>query len=280
MPLSSAANPILAEAETAAQSGKSFTELLPSLRRLSLEDFGLLFVGMPNTSYPGLSAVLPPMASEATQRAWTGATGEPLLARSVRFAHLLNGAAGSLRDKTILDFGCGYGRFIRLMYYFTDPSKIYGVDAWSSSLKFCQSAGLPGHFRQSDTIPSELPLDATEAIDVAFAFSIFTHLPGPTVSRILSAIRKHIRPQGLFAFTIRQIEFWRLHNRTAAHADEFEKQHRTFGHAFIPHPSGTTEYGQATFAVDYFKAVPGWQFLGQDDTFTHEHQTIVFLRPA
>ena len=48
----------------------------------------------------------------------------------------------SLSGKRILGFGCGYGRILRSMLYFSDPADLYGCDPWDRSIDLCKQDGL------------------------------------------------------------------------------------------------------------------------------------------
>src|SRR5215475_8615963 len=111
----------------------SFEGAVSALRVLGLEDFGYVFMSMPDPRFPKLSRLLPRMATEAVQRGWTGASGETLLRQTCAFVRSVacnytRFTGRSLERASILDFGCGYGRIARLMYYFSDPSQMAGVD--------------------------------------------------------------------------------------------------------------------------------------------------------
>ena len=75
------------------------------------------------------SSMLPRMASEQVQLNWTGASGAVLLGQTLNFVNCIAAnysdlTGKGLKNKKILDFGCGYGRIMRLMYYFTDPKNV------------------------------------------------------------------------------------------------------------------------------------------------------------
>ena len=155
--------PLLAAAESAAANGTTFVGILNILRELSIDEFGELFISMPSAEYPNLSSVLPRMAAEETQKGWTGSAGHGLYPQTTQFVHAIEALYArhcgmTLKAKTILDFGCGYGRFIRMMYYFTDPDHIWGVDAWASSLRICRrsqcTSQLPAIQRASESANS------------------------------------------------------------------------------------------------------------------------------
>ena len=203
--------PVLAAAEMAARDGAGFDALLPILRQLSLDQFGALLVAMPTDVYPNISKALPAMAPEKIQRTWTGRAGMALYPQTSQFVRAIEAAYArhtgkSLIGARVLDFGCGYGRLIRMMYYFTDSANIFGVDPWANSLKECAAVKLPGNFAQSKEIPESLPIEAQ--FDFGFAFSVFTHLRDYGVRVCLAAIRKNFRMGGLFVGTLRPIEFW------------------------------------------------------------------------
>lgn len=258
-------------------------QVLRLLRRLSVDEFAELMWSLPNPDLPALSAVLPAMASPAVQEGWTGASGTPLIAQSTSFVRSVElayarHAGQSLRGKTILDFGVGYGRFIRLMYRYSNPEKLWGVDAWDRSLQKCREVGLPANLRQSDTFPVTLPVDGT-LFDLAYAFSVFTHLSPEAAEAALDAVRKSMKPGGLFVITLRPIEFWQRHAPTkGADPAELRAQHRATGFAYLPHEGAEGEsYGDASVAPAFFER-PGWRLVGRDWSAVDPYQSILVLQ--
>jgi hypothetical protein len=61
------------------------SEVLKKLRALSLSDFGIFMLSIPNPDFPKLSAVLPRMVKEEVQIGWTGTSGVDLLTQTVDF---------------------------------------------------------------------------------------------------------------------------------------------------------------------------------------------------
>ncbi|RUY52067.1 class I SAM-dependent methyltransferase [Mesorhizobium sp. M7A.F.Ca.CA.001.14.1.1] len=281
----STAVPHLNAAERAAADGCTVEEALVFLRRMSLDDFGLLMISLPNKDYPSLSRLLPAMASDEVQKTWTGASGLDLFRQTSAFARQLENnftryTKAPLADSDILDFGCGYGRILRMMYYYSNPAKIWGVDAWDKSLDLCREARLPGMFAQSERIPSAMPV-SDQKFDLIFAFSIFTHLAPSTARACLAALRKHIKPEGLFVATIRPIEFWPFIDgiRRTSVAPKMQADHRRHGFAYLPHGGVEGEtYGDISCEIDFLRG-GGWAVVGHDRSVLDPFQVSVLMRP-
>ncbi len=280
------AAPHLNAAERAAAGGCTVEEAFVFLRRMSLDDFGLFMISLPNKNYPALSRLLPAMASDEVQQTWTGASGLDLFRQTSAFARQLENnftrhTRTPLAGSDILDFGCGYGRILRMMYYYSNPARIWGVDAWDASLNLCREARLPGRFAQSERIPTELPV-GDQKFDLMFAFSIFTHLAPSTAKACLAALRNHIKPGGLFVATIRPIEFWPFIDgiRKTSIAAKMQSDHRLHGFAYLPH--GGTEgetYGDISCEIDFLRG-SGWTIVGHDRSILDPFQVSVLMQPS
>ncbi|MER9397244.1 class I SAM-dependent methyltransferase [Mesorhizobium sp. M0615] len=276
--------PYLAEAEASAASTNDPGQAFVALRRLSLDDFGLFMISLPNLSYPALSSILPKMASPEIQTTWTGASGVELLKQTLAFTRIVDSSIlrytnRTLHGASILDFGCGYGRIIRMMYYYTEPDHIWGVDAWEQSLSSSREAGVLGHLVQSDRVPDSLPVGETK-FDLAFAFSVFTHLAPKTADTCLKAVRKHVKDGGLFILTIRPVEFWPFIDATRKTNDSerLVAAHNETGIAYLPHGGVEGEtYGDTSLTFDFFKK-DGWDFLGYDRSIMDAFQISIILQ--
>jgi SAM-dependent methyltransferase len=258
-----------------------------ALRPLGLEDFGLVLWNMPMTDCPTLSKFLPAMSSDTVTMHWTGSSGVALLQQSVAFvrscaANYADICGETLRGKAILDFGCGYGRFLRLFSYFTNA--MAGVDAWEQSLEQCRSSGLADVVHKSDAVPASLPL--AQQFDFAFAFSVFTHLNKHAALASLGALRQSVKNDGLLAITIRPIEFWsvsqagHLANRTNE-ATSMSELHRSSGFAFLPHADcdPKSNYGDTSLTVQWLENnIAGWNIVGVDRSLNDPLQLYVFLQ--
>jgi SAM-dependent methyltransferase len=281
---------IVQEAERSAQN-KDLDAVLKILRSLPLTDFGELLFNLPQEDLPNLSQILPVMASVEVQNSWTGSNGISLLTQTLSFVRALEYAYAHiigerLREKRILDFGCGYGRIVRLMYYYTSPHNIYGIDPWDLSINLCNEARLPGMFFQSDYLPTNLPVgDVT--FDLIYAFSVFTHLSPRAMNTSLVTLRKYIAPKGLLALTIRPVEYWNAVHGTDVVPDSqpLIAAHRHKGFAYNPHPRpqvhGDVTYGDASMTLEYLRDhCPGWRVVDYDRSIDDLYQIVVFMQPA
>jgi SAM-dependent methyltransferase len=278
---------ILQSAEHAAERTSDVCLALGSLRELPIDDFGALLLSMPNRDYPNLSRLLPRMADAEVQRSWTGADGTVLLRQTLSFVRLLaydfqRITGRPLEDRTILDYGCGWGRIIRLMYYFANPAQTYGCDPWDRSIAICQSDGVLGNLAISEYLPKTLPFD-DQRFDLIYAFSVFTHLSERAMQTALQALHRVLSEDGVLVITIRPEEYWAYDqsvNPTEAAA--LEEAHATRGYAFRPHNrepiDGDITYGDASISLQYInQKVSGFRLRKIERTLEDPYQLVLFL---
>jgi SAM-dependent methyltransferase len=267
----------------------TFPSAVRALRSLGLDDFGYVFMSMPNGNLPKLSKLLPRMASEEVQRSWTGSSGVTLLRQTCAFArsvayHYTKFTGRPLEGASILDYGCGYGRVARLMYYFSDPSKVVGLDPWDKSIAICKQDGLGDNFLQSDYLPESLPV-GTRRFDLIYAFSVFTHLSERAARASLSTLARYLERDGLLVITIRPVEYWH-HDPAAQKAGAVERQmalHREKGFSFLPHQraavDGDITYGDTSLTTQWLSDnFSEFSIKGVDRSLDDSFQYYVFLQ--
>jgi SAM-dependent methyltransferase len=275
-------------AEAAATGPDALRDCLSILRTLPLDDFGMIMISMPSADLPRLSGLLPAMASAEVQRSWTGADGPTLLSLTDSFvrilAHNFHELCGRpISEARILDFGCGYGRMLRSMYYYSDPARIFGCDPWDESIKLCRQARIPSPLAISDYLPNSLPFDGE--FDLIYAFSVFTHLSKAAMNAALATLRKQLTDDGLLVITTRPVEYWFADkNINEAEAQQLADLHSRTGFAFKPHNrpavDGDITYGDASMTLDYLERyAPAFRIVKVERTLQDWLQLIVFLQP-
>jgi len=270
---------------------ESMHDAFSSLRPLGLEDFGLILWNMPSKKYPRLSSLLPPMASDGVQAQWTGSAGAPLLLQSLNFvracaASYAKIANEDLSEKRILDFGCGYGRFLRLFSFYSDF--VYGLDSWDKSIEQCRLARFGEKVRLSDSVPSQLPFGGP--FDFIFSFSVFTHLSERSSIACLDALRCVVEKGALMMITVRPPEFWSIASQGRTHLPvNYEKisrmercrvEHKARGFAFYcDDPSSQSDYGDTSMSLDWLAGnAKGWMIVSVDRSLHDAFQRYVMLQ--
>jgi len=195
-----------------AQLADDLSNVAELCRGIPLEIFGQILLD-PCKWMPDAGRLLPTMPPEEVQNQWTGRAGAPLLAQSVEFIRIILQAAATkgldVGRCQVLDFGVGWGRLARLWLKFSPPSMLDGCDAWDSSIELSRSCGIRNRLVRSHPLLEELPFPE-ETYDIAWAFSIFTHLSPAAMKSTLSGLRRMLRPGGLLVFTIRPASYWGL----------------------------------------------------------------------
>lgn len=275
----------LAKTDSAISEAKNSS--IPSLfKNIPLDRFGKLLLDIPS-QYPNIKAFFPTMATDDIQRNWTGNCGNALLNVSLAFVKtMMFGYAAvtgqPIKDTPVLDYGCGWGRIIRLLYKYISVENIYGVDPWDESINMCFQNGVKGNLAISEYVPRSLPFE--RQFDLIFAFSVFTHLSETTTHIVFSTLRKYISPNGVLVITIRPREYWSYPNNQAIAPAMFKKHDET-GFAFTPHDrapvNGDITYGDTSMTLDYLAAkFPQWNVELVEWNEVDPYQVIVFLKPV
>jgi SAM-dependent methyltransferase len=275
---------------------------IPSLfKKIPLEIFSELSLGVPG-DYPNIKKWFPLMPSDEVQNHWTGNFGNVLLGQSIEFVKtLISGFSGitnrNLTNLKVLDFGCGWGRIIRLLYKYISDENIYAVDPWDESIRMCKEKNLKGNFSMIDYLPKSLPFN--EKFDLIFAFSVFTHLSEKAALIAMDTLRKYISDDGVLVMTIRPKEYWTVldknNNSHGGLAKELIQRHDQYGFAFRSSdyaPDGGTPldsvpvdgiitYGDASMTFKYIENnFLAWEIISVEWNTIDPLQIIVFLKPV
>ena|GEM_PF-707842 len=247
---------------------------------------------LPEHPWPGIASFLPTMPSDINQNKWNGASGINLMLKSLAtynsFSHNFQRLTGkSLSNSSILDYGCGWGRMLRLFYKTTPYTQLYGVDPWDISVEACKKHNLKCNFGITKWIPDSIPFGDT-VFDLVYSFSVFTHISFRSADAAMKIIRKRIDKNGLFVITIRPVEYWQLHKKSRDTGLDLEAAINEFdenGFVFIPHPAkaqfGNFDYGDTVMSVDFIrKTWPEWKIVHTDLNIIDPYQILIFLKPV
>jgi SAM-dependent methyltransferase len=266
--------------------GSAPHEIPQLLSDLPLSAWGELLLDIP-ARYPNLKSLFPSMPPDMVQDNWTGAHGIALLTQTSAFVESLIDGYRKLTGRTlekgrVLDFGCGWGRIIRLLYKYVAYDNIYGVDPWDESISLCTRYGVKGHLSISDYVPRTLPFEGP--FDLIYAYSVFTHLSENTTRIALDTLRRYIDRGGVLVITIRPKEYWPMNREGGVDAASMMSRHERTGFAFAPHNrtpiDGDITYGDTSMSIDYIRTnFPRWQIVSEHRDPAEPYQIVLFLRP-
>ncbi len=160
------------------------------------------------------------------------------------------------------------------------PERLCACDPVASILAECR---VPATLAQSDFFPGRLPFD--EPFDLAFAFSVFTHLSEAAHDRCLDALHAGIVPGGVLVATIRPPAY--LHESPLM-ADVRDREGDAY--IFAPHPadpdhpqyagSGEMSYGETVISLPYVRErwADRFELLHVDLFLQDLHQVVLTLR--
>lgn len=252
---------------------------------IPLTVFGEIQIDRPS-EFPNLMAWLPEMPTAEVQNSWNGADGRPLLEQSLSFVRtVVTGyhAVGlkPISEANMLDFGCGWGRLVRLLYKYIPTTQIYGVDAREDVIRLCSK--LHGSFYVSERVPRTLPTPNGLKFDFIIAFSVFTHLSEKVTIRCIQTLRDYLADSGVIALTIRPREYWSHLRNSDCDVERIVADHDVRGFAFRPHGwepiDGDIPYGDSSMSLDYIaRSFSGLEIAGLEWNPVDELQLTVFLR--
>jgi 2-polyprenyl-3-methyl-5-hydroxy-6-metoxy-1,4-benzoquinol methylase len=266
-------------------------EEIPKLfQNVPLEKFGELVF----TKLEGLEEIynyLPSLPSEDIQKHWTGASGSELLKQSLAFMKtvitFLQSNQIDIDSVNLLDFGCGWGRFLRFFLKYIPEDRLFGVDPWDKSIEECILHRVRGNLEQIDWICRSLPFGNTK-FDVVIAFSVFTHICEKSAREALHTLRSRMSDHAFIILTIRPSYYWEQHQKridSNIPIKSLQNQYKKKGFAFYPIESsqiieGEKIFGDVTISTKYIKREwKEWKLLKTEINAQDPLQMIVFLQP-
>jgi SAM-dependent methyltransferase len=143
---------------------------------------------------------LPALAPEALQGRLHGTTGIQAMQGALAFRRRVLQTAGALKpNASMLDFGCGWGRHIRVFLKDFAVDRISGVDIDPANLDICRQLLPDIRFVQAvEGQALDLP---DRSMDVIIAFSVFSHLNEASARFWLDELHRLLRPGGTAVVT-------------------------------------------------------------------------------
>ncbi|WP_018409737.1 class I SAM-dependent methyltransferase [Methylocystis rosea] len=154
---------------------------------------------------PNINGVAMPRFPHArTQEGWVGSSDEHALREGFNFYKYVKGYAEALGNPLhagtqLLDFGCGWGRYMRLFWNDVAETGLHGVDIDSEILSLCRMLGVPGTYKLIEP-RGALPFP-DNSFDVVIAYSVFSHLPEPIATHWMSELSRVSRSGCVLAYT-------------------------------------------------------------------------------
>jgi SAM-dependent methyltransferase len=246
--------------------------------------------------YPAIKELLPDVPHPSLQSSWNGASGSVLASQSLAFYEKLGHlyarhSTVALEQSRVLDFGCGWGRLTRFLARDVAPGSLFGCDPVEPILDTCRRCGVPAVLARCDFVPERIPFDG--CFDLAYAFSVFTHLSEPSHRASLQALHASLAPGGLLVLTIRPPQYlWLcslLHPVRASLGAQPERRLREPLYLFEPHDaqplaSGTSDgqvtYGETVVTPAYIRShwTDMFELIAIEMLIGDPYQVVVALR--
>jgi SAM-dependent methyltransferase len=232
------------------------------------DDLWAVLLSRQYRNFPNIRALMPGVPEPSLQLRWNGATGLELLNQGKAFyarikQHYSRYSKLDLPASRVLDFGCGWGRMTRFFARDVEPGSLFGCDPVEQILDVCRDNRVPANLERSDFLPQRVPFD--ESFDLAFAFSVFTHISERAHEHCLKAIYDSLNPGGLLVLTIRPAAYLSLSESTLPLFEALESSHRTKSdepsYIFVPHPpdphhpvdDSGMHYGESVISLPYIR---------------------------
>lgn len=220
--------------------------------------------------------LFPDFPSEDIQVQFVGSSYEHALTEASAFYRIQKSYSAALAmpinpDSRVLDFGVGWGRFIRIIAKDIKSTGIYGVDVDKGMIDFCKMSNLPGIYNE---ISARGGLDFQDGyFSHIISYSVFTHLPEDIQHHWLSEIARVCASGAVFCCTVEpprflkfiteskvesQSEWHRYVKQALAKIGGYEEILSETGFLYIPTGGGGVRtsdvYGDTVIAEKYVKS--------------------------
>ena len=156
-----------------------------------------------------LRSIMPGFPPSDVQARFTGMSGDATMRDGFNVYCLITNLASrhlSRPMRSVLEFGCGWGRIIRCFSRDIDAQNLQGIDCMPDAINICKATtNLHARFQLVDPFPPTTV--ASDSFDVVYAYSVFSHLSEDAHFRWLSEFKRVLKPGGLLIATTRPREF-------------------------------------------------------------------------
>lgn len=192
---------------------------------------------------------MPRFPDQSTQENMVGSAGEHSLREAFQFwqemkAYFLKFGNIPLNEANLLDFGCGWGRFVRFVLKDTPPESIVGVDVDEDFIRIAREF-LPGISFQpvAPLPPSALP---GKHFHLVYAYSVFSHLSEPAHCAWVQEFARILQPGGIVVATTQRrafIDYCESIRQTGAATG----WHASLARSFVDTGEAKARYDKGTF---------------------------------
>jgi SAM-dependent methyltransferase len=270
-------------------------EAFPLFRDLD-DNLWALLLSRNYTRYPNIRALLPELPERSLQMRWNGTAGLALLNQGKAFyvrvkERFSRSSAVALGDSKVLDFGCGWGRLTRFFARDVAAGALFGCDPVEEILDVSRRLRVPATLARCDFVPERLPFE--DRFELAFAFSVFTHISEVAHEACLRAIHASLSPGGILIVTVRSPAY-------LGHSEAMRPLLDSLGseplaalaeprYLFVPHAAepqhpqyhqGEMTYGETVISLPYIEQrwAPLFELVDVSLLTEDMHQVVVTLR--
>lgn len=221
--------------------------------------------------YPQIRALLPAVPDASLQELWNGASGARLANQSKTFygkvleRYARHATGGPLpASARVLDHGCGWGRLTRYFARDVQPGNLHGCDPVQQILDVCEATRVPAVLARTPFVPDKLPYE--EPFDLAYSFSVFTHISEQAANACIAALHDVLRPGGILVLTVRPPDYVQFNELMRPALDGLgPNAARALAeprYLFVPHPAeqshlqyegGEMTYGESVITLPYVR---------------------------
>jgi len=273
-------------------------KLPESIRSLSDEKWLSLLVNSINT--PIIDSIeFPGFPTREIQTEFVGSANEISLNEAFKFYKLVKESAVKVnnplrRAGRFLDFGCGWGRFLRFFWKDIDEVNMFGSDVSKSIVDTCHSLNIPGQIDHC-TPRGSLPYPDSY-FDTIIAYSVFTHLPENIHLHWMQELARVAKPGCVFCLTIQprrfidfikdipldtNVRWYKLLSVHKPRVAEFYQIYDSGDFVFIPTNKGFEDtYGDAVIPLSFIKQkwFPSFEVHNFIDDLQQFHQAVLVMQ--